>query len=67
LASTRYNRGMIETLLPPTPEPRGTLLAIDPILPLEPVATLQLANTALRAEHAGLQQRRRGVENGAPG
>src|SRR5262245_43633080 len=58
----RHERGP----LPPTPEPRGTLLAPDPTLPLEPVATLQLANTALRAEHAALQQRGRGVENGAP-
>jgi hypothetical protein len=50
----RYNRGMIETPLPPAPKLCATLLAPEPARLLEQLATLRLANAALRAQNVAL-------------
>src|SRR5688572_28385002 len=49
----RYNRSMIETTLPPAPEPWATVSPTDHGL-LEHVATLRLENATLRTENAAL-------------
>jgi hypothetical protein len=50
----RYNRGMIETPQLLAPEPWATLPAPEPGSLLERLATLRLANAALRAENTVL-------------
>ena len=58
----RYNGGMIETRLPPAPDPWATLPAPDPAPLLEELATLRLENAARRAENAALHARVRELE-----
>src|SRR4051812_48390706 len=53
---------MIETMLPRTPDLWATVPAPDPAALLEQVATLQLENSALRAQNAALQERVRELE-----
>jgi transposase len=61
LPGTRYNGGMIETVLPPVPERRPPLPTPAHAL-LEQVATLRRENAALRAENAILHERIRELE-----
>ena len=58
----RYNRGMIESALPLTPEPWARVPPSVAGLLLEQLATLRLENAALRAENAALQERIRELE-----
>jgi hypothetical protein len=48
----RYNRGMMEIPLPLAPQPFAPVPAPDDASLLEQLATLQLENAALRAQHA---------------
>ena len=52
----RYNGGMIDTTLPPAPDPWATLPAPDPAPLLEELASLRLENATLRAENAVSQK-----------
>src|SRR5215207_2928346 len=54
-AATRYNRGMIETMLPQAPDLWATVPAPDLAALLEQVAPLRRENAALRAENAALR------------
>jgi hypothetical protein len=56
-AARRYNRGMIETLLPLAPDLWAVVPAPDDAPLLEQLATLRQENAALRAENVLLQQR----------
>ena len=58
----RYNRGMIESALPPAPEPWARVPPSVAGLLLEQLATLRLENAALHAENAALQERIRELE-----
>jgi transposase len=61
-ATTRYNRGMIETPLPLAPELWATVPASGDVPLLEQVAALRRENAVLRAENAALQERVRELE-----
>jgi hypothetical protein len=62
LPATRYNRGMLETLLPCAPKLWATTPAPDHPPLLEQLATLRLENAALRTQNAVLQERIRELE-----
>jgi transposase len=59
---TRYNRGMIEMLLPQAPDVGAPVSAPDSGPLLSQLATLRLENAALRAQNAALHERIRELE-----
>jgi len=60
--ATRYNRGMIETMLPRAPELWATVPAPDHGPLLNQVATPRQENAALRPQNSALQERVRDME-----